>query len=153
MELLEEVQTDLEDVVNYISKRITANEFDCLEGLKEWFENLEIRNWGDYAQFKDNTYNRVPLHVEPLFDLLLICWKPNQGSAFHPHPQHGCLVKILKGTLTEEFKKENGEVEVHEYPAGETTYICDKMGTHRVQNSSVESVISLHLYAPGDYIP
>ncbi|MFT4565651.1 MAG: hypothetical protein ACI9FN_000604 [Saprospiraceae bacterium] len=150
---MEVVETDLEDVVKFVTERILADEFDCLEGLQAWFADLNLKNWEDFEEFKKDTYHRIPLHADALFDLLLICWKPNQGSAFHPHPEHGCLVKVLRGSLTEEFKEDNGDISINEYVAGDTVYICDAMGTHRVQNSSKEPVISLHLYAPGDYTP
>ncbi len=153
MEIAKEVENSLEDVVEYLTHRISADEFDCLEGLQEWFANLSIKNWEDFIKFKEDTYHRIPLQACGLFDLLLICWKPNQGSAFHPHPEHGCLVKILRGTLTEEFKEDNGDIQVNEYIAGDNVYICNDMGIHRVQNSSASPVISLHLYAPGDYTP
>ena len=141
----------LKEVVEYLEQRISADKFDCLEELKDWFEDLSLKNWEDFIEFKDDTYNRVPLQRGALYDLLLICWKPHQGSAFHAHPEHGCLVKVLSGSLTEEFKEDNGVIQINEYIAGDTVYICDAMGTHRVQNSSAEPVISLHLYAPGEH--
>lgn len=153
MESVMNKERALKDVVEYLERSISDNEFDCLEGLKDWFEDLCLKNWEDFVKFKDDTYNRVPLQVGALYDLLLICWKPNQGSAFHPHPEHGCLVKVLRGMLTEEFKDDNGNIQINEYQAGDTVYICDALGTHRVRNSSNDPVISLHLYAPGAYTP
>jgi len=154
MELTKEVMSPLREVVEYLTQRISCDEFDCLEALHEWFKKVNIKDWEDFVKFKDVTYNRISLESNELYDLLLICWQPNQGSAYHPHPKHGCLVKVLEGRLTEEFRKEEGAaIQVNEYKEGDTVYICNDIGIHRVQNMSTQPTISLHLYAPGDYTP
>ena len=37
-----------------------------------------------------------------LFEIIIISWNYNQKSPIHNHPENGCLMKILKGSLTEE---------------------------------------------------
>lgn len=143
---------ELDEIISHIDRNVKTSSFVCLEELQEWLDNLNW-DWEKYTQYQDSTYSRVPLHKCAEFDLLLVCWKPSQGSNYHPHPSQGCLMKVLKGELQEEIKKSNGEVLLSTYSPGATTYICDKIGQHKVSNQSGDFAVSLHIYAPGHYKP
>lgn len=144
---------DLSGVTAFLDDQISSKSFKDLRELQKWFEGLELQDWKAHIAYDEDQYKRIYLSSGSLYDLLLICWMPDQGSSFHPHPRCGCLVKILQGNLTEAFKNKDGLVKIKQYGVHQTIYICNEMGIHRVYNSTEEPAISLHLYAPGGYKP
>ena len=142
----------LQEIISHIKERVKDPSFVCLEDLQNWVKDLEL-DWKEHVQYQDSSYSRVVLHKCVEFDLLLVCWKPSQGSNYHPHPSQGCLMKVLNGELQEEIRKNDGELFVSNYGAGATTYICDEIGQHKVSNVSDNAAVSLHIYAPGHYKP
>src|SRR5210317_1679255 len=112
--------------------RIINPDFKDLKEIQAWFSSLEIQNIRNYYKFDDEHYCRVPLIANNSYDLLLCCWKSGQGVQFHGHPDQGCLVKILAGTLCEDVKYTDGEVETRTNSEGGVTYINDQIGMHRV---------------------
>jgi cysteine dioxygenase len=95
-------------------------------------------------------------------NLLILVWNPGQGSPIHDHADAHCVMKILKGTLSETLY--NVPVEVDQeadtrtpprvvketvYQRNEVTYISDDIGLHKISNPSLkEAAVSLHLYTP-----
>ncbi len=127
--------------------------FTDLNTLREWFLALEIPQVEERFAFEDETYCRIPIIAKTKYDLLICCWKPGQESPMHGHPEQGCLVKILKGSTTEEVRYVNGSIEVRCNLPGKVAYINDSIGFHRVWNGTEQNAVSLHLYAPGGYKP
>lgn len=133
--------------------KIINPDFKDLKQILSWFSELDIEGIHEHFMFEDNHYCRVPLIANNSYDLLLCCWKSGQQSEYHGHPDQGCLVKILSGTLTEDIKFTNGTVETRNNCTGDVAYINDETGVHKIKNNSSEEAVSLHLYAPGGYKP
>ncbi len=144
---------NLKEIKKVLDSRIISSEFTDLKTLLYWFGDLKIQDIEKHIGFEDETYCRIPLIAVDQYELLLCCWKPGQESPFHGHPDKGCLVKILQGTLSEERKFTNGRTAVREISVNDVGYITDKIGIHRVSNNTKENAVSLHLYAPGGYRP
>ena len=143
----------LDEVKKELNIRILAPDFSDLEEIYDWFSQLEIKDIESHFAYEDENYCRIPLLARDEYDLLICCWKPGQKSAFHGHPNQGCLVKILKGTTTEEIQFADGSLKTRQNPKGTVGYINDSIGIHRVWNASDENTVSLHLYSPGGYYP
>lgn len=143
----------LEDLKKELDERIINPDFSDLINLTTWFTALKIKDILSKSGYENDNYCRVSLISRKEYELLLCCWQPGQKSAFHGHPNQGCLVKILTGILTEEVRFSNGESEIRLNKTDDVGYINDKIGFHRVENASSENAVSLHLYAPGGYIP
>lgn len=134
---------------------------------------LEPSDWKGFAHFDKNKYTRnlIGLGKEDRFGLMILAWGPGQKSPIHDHDGSHCIMKILKGNLIETlYNKSRQEMENYDSslslsPAeefdhyvktkettlttGQTAYIHDKIGWHRVSNASIqEAAVSLHLYAP-----
>lgn len=83
----------------------------------------------------------------------MLVWSPGKGSPIHDHGNAHCLMKILKGNLTEtryEFPQEgepNGPMKViseKTYKENQVAYMADELGLHRVSNRGSDFAVSLH---------
>ncbi|KAH6633172.1 RmlC-like cupin domain-containing protein [Boeremia exigua] len=94
-------------------------------------------------------------------NLLLLVWAPNRGSPIHDHANAHCIMKILKGSLTETryawptIDLNNSEdrhmqlISDKTYQTDQVTYMSDKLGLHRIANPDKDNyAVSLHLYTP-----
>ena len=82
----------------------------------------------------------------------MLVWSPGKGSPIHDHGNAHCLMKILKGDLTEtRYALPSGDEEEpmlaiseRTYKENAITYMADELGVHRVSNRGSEFAISLH---------
>ncbi|TQV98838.1 hypothetical protein V2A60_007464 [Cordyceps javanica] len=117
------------------------------------------RNWAKYA-FGDASRGYTRNLVDEgngKSNLLVLVWSPGKGSPIHDHGNAHCLMKILKGNLTEtryEFPQEgepSGPLKViteKTYKENQVAYMADELGLHRVSNRGSDFAVSLHLYTP-----
>ncbi|KAH7165539.1 RmlC-like cupin domain-containing protein [Dactylonectria macrodidyma] len=89
-------------------------------------------------------------------NLLVLVWSPGKGSPIHDHGKAHCLMKILRGNLTETrfaFPEKEGEgplelISEKTYKENAVAYMADELGLHRVSNKGSDFAVSLHLYTP-----
>ncbi|KAH6996382.1 RmlC-like cupin domain-containing protein [Ilyonectria robusta] len=89
-------------------------------------------------------------------NLLVLVWSPGKGSPIHDHGKAHCLMKILRGNLTETrfaFPEKEGEgplelISEKVYKENAVAYMADELGLHRVSNKGSDFAVSLHLYTP-----
>ncbi len=55
----------------------------------------------EYLHFAENGYKRNLVRVGPNYHAWLLCWKNGQRSPIHNHRGSACVVRVLRGTLTE----------------------------------------------------
>ncbi|KAF1360753.1 cysteine dioxygenase type I [Lizonia empirigonia] len=119
--------------------------------------------WEKYSMAQPNTaYTRNLVDKgNGKSNLLLLVWAPGRGSPIHDHANAHCIMKILKGSLTETryawptVDLNNSEdrhmkvISEKTYQADQVTYMSDKLGLHRISNPDKENyAVSLHLYTP-----
>lgn len=85
-------------------------------------------------------------------------WTPGKGSPIHDHGAAHCLMKILRGNLTEtryDFPGGDGApagpmkvVSEKTYAEDSVAYMADELGVHRIWNQGSDFAVSLHLYTP-----
>merc|ERR1719481_1909214 len=89
----------------------------------------------------------------------LMCWPESVSSAVHDHADSHCFMRILAGNAREtrhwwpkDLCAEDGsllEMSRRKLESGQTAYMSDELGLHRVENEShTEKLCSLHLYSP-----
>jgi cysteine dioxygenase len=88
-----------------------------------------------------------------VYDMIIISWGPNCATPVHNHPETGCIFKVLEGELVEELydatKDEFEPLKITSLKVGDTGYIDDSIGFHRVVNRSNKQAVSLHIYETG----
>lgn len=87
----------------------------------------------------------------------MLVWSPGKGSPIHDHGNAHCLMKILRGNLTETryaFPEDDGEeqpmtvISEKTYKENGVTYMADELGLHRVSNRGNDFAVSLHRRFP-----
>lgn len=122
--------------------------FDTLELFRDEFQQLQLKGFEQFVFFKDDNYLSKTLYRAEKFEIRLLCWMPFQETLKHPHPENGCLMKILKGKLMEEKFIDNRTIETI-YKKDDVSYI-KASETHILKNLDANS-ISLHIYSPGGF--
>lgn len=88
---------------------------------------------------------------------LVLVWSPGKGSPIHDHGNAHCLMKILRGDLTEtrysfpNARVEAGPMEIiseKTYKKGAVAYMADELGVHRIWNKGSDFAVSLHRMCP-----
>jgi hypothetical protein len=139
---------DLLQLQNRLIKLTELKEFVSLEIFRDEFLNSQLEDFDKYVQFKTDNYYSNTLYRTDKFEIRLLCWKPLQETPKHPHPQNGCLMKILTGKLIEEKFMNNSTIK--------TVYKKDEVGyikapeSHILKNLDTDSV-SLHIYSPSGF--
>lgn len=116
-------------------------------------------DWKNYVQFSDTKYNRIKISPSisenKIFEIVIICWKKNQQSQIHDHPENGCLLKLLSGKIeeTKYINHKNSLISTNTsiFHLNNTSYLCGKMGLHSIK--ALEDSVSIHIYSPINYIP
>lgn len=171
--------SSLDEFKNNNSERKTIFEKDFVaKELTELINSYELKpsDWKKFVHFDPNRYTRNLItngKEGKRFGLMILGWGLNQKSPIHDHNGSHCIMRVLEGTLIETLYKQrsnsfNGisdesdaslspeeEVEIYQktretvLTEGETAYIHDQIGWHRVSNPSIQvPAVSLHLYAP-----
>lgn len=94
------------------------------------------------------------------YDIALIKWEPKSMTLIHDHPEKGCSIFLLNGSLKEEIFKKNirrdnilykhiSDNYLNSFLDG--SYIDNKIGLHRVSNLLNKNSWSLHIYEPKGY--
>lgn len=136
----------------------------------------EFKVWStNFVSFKDECYSRnIICKTDNLNEIVLACWKKDQITTFHTHPNQSCWIYVLKGEFEEtrveskidfaikdklvnwsEFKTEyqnhhqwnefESSKKLSLISAGQWNYIDDSLGFHRMR-AKTDEVISLHIY-------
>jgi predicted metal-dependent enzyme (double-stranded beta helix superfamily) len=122
--------------------------FVSLESFRDEFLNSALEGFEQFVTFREDSYSSKTLFRTEKFEIRLLCWKPFQQTPIHPHPQNGCLMKILEGKLAEEKFAGNNKIETV-YKKGDVGYI-KASELHILKNAETDS-ISLHIYSPGGF--
>jgi hypothetical protein len=75
-------------------------------------------------------------------ELYFIVWSSHADSGFHGHPEGGCWMRVIQGSLLETFL--DGTVKVR--TSGSSGFQQGASGIHRIQTNG--PAVSVHVYAP-----
>jgi predicted metal-dependent enzyme (double-stranded beta helix superfamily) len=123
---------------------------ELTELFKQHFFDQEILE--PYVFFSQERYTRNLLHKMPEYELLLLCWSPQQKSPIHGHEGEKCWMRVEVGELyfsNYSLKKSSSEhlLELDSTVIGSRGFVDGPAVIHRVENLTQAPAISLHLYA------
>jgi uncharacterized NAD(P)/FAD-binding protein YdhS/predicted metal-dependent enzyme (double-stranded beta helix superfamily) len=116
--------------------------------------NLTLADVGDYVKDGADRYHRQLVVRRESYELLVLTWKPGQGSVPHDHAGSVSAMQVLQGEAIEGTWRTSADGYVDQ--EFETPVRCGEMtawqdaGVHTVRNSadSKETLITVHVYAP-----
>jgi cysteine dioxygenase len=107
--------------------------------------NYNKDDWRNYVSFDNIHYKRNLVYKNDIFEIILICWKKNQESPIHDHPENGCIFKVLEGSIIELKKNSIRTLNIND--------IGYSIGKNVHQIKAIQDTITLHVYSPPNYIP
>ena len=124
-----------------------------LPDLRRFISNLkpERGEIEPYIQFAENHYARNLVYKTPLFECLVLCWRPGQRSPIHDHGSSICTVYTVDGVLSADNyrKMANGHIRAdysEDFKPGSVLSI-QTTEIHQVSNlQDASDLISLHFY-------
>ena len=137
--------------MNKLINNLRNINFKNLSSYQNIFRKFDSPEWKNYVSFDDNTYKKNLVFRNDNFELFVVCWKPKQKTPIHSHAENGCIIKMLKGNLTEKLYFNDGSFKKHTLYKNDITFIDDNIGKHIMENDSDKNAISMHLYSPPNY--
>ena len=147
---------ELKNILTNTYKKLNEHNLqEIRKDVKNILKKYNESDWKTYVKIGSSKYNRELIYTSPEYDLVIITWSKNQGCAIHNHPENGCTVKILQNNITEElYEPDTLKLkQMNTYNSNDIMYIDDSLGYHRMCNKNDNECVSLHVYAPGKYIP
>lgn len=130
---------------------------DRRPGLKELDQRLKAMSVDIEALkrnifFVENGYQRNVLKKNEHYELVAICWRPDQETPIHDHVGSDCAFLIVEGVSTETIYTADEQNLVQEnikreYQPGEVC-AADEQDIHKVSNETGGDLINLHVYTP-----
>jgi len=85
----------IKDLKNYQKSNFPIKEVSDYIANK----NITLDSVKKYSFFNKNCYTRNGIYRDKNFEILLICWSPNQTAPMHGHEGEKCWFKVLNGSL------------------------------------------------------
>jgi cysteine dioxygenase len=115
---------------------------------------VDLGDLADYLHFSERTYKRNLVRAASNYHAWLLCWKNGQRSPIHNHSGSACVVRVLRGTLTETLFElaPNGHVKAtfsRDFSQGSLVGSEDT-DIHQVSNLQAGNaeLVTLHVYTP-----
>ena len=140
------VQT-INELVTVLTEEERTTYTDIIQSL-----DLPSIDFKSFVSWSEECYTRNCIVENEKFELILICWEKEQFTPIHGHNGEECWVKVIQGEFKETIYQldEDGELQATRTTIsveGDSSYMIDFMGYHRLENIADQRSMSLHLYA------
>jgi cysteine dioxygenase len=115
---------------------------------------IDLDDLADHMHFAEHSYKRNLVRSTPHYHAWLLCWKNGQRSPIHDHKGSACVVRVLRGTLTETIFEmaPNGHIKASfSRDVAEGSIIgSEDTDMHQVSNLQPGNadLVTLHVYTP-----
>ncbi len=104
-------------------------------------------NFRDLKHFQDHQYTRHLVLRTNNVEIIVVCWRPGQGSPIHGHGPSDAIEVILEGTLSYTNYYPDGRTVSGILQAGDISHT--PVGVkHQIANNANEELVTLHIYSP-----
>jgi len=107
--------------------------------------------WQEHVRHERDRRVYLELHREAHVDVWLICWDARQETGLHDHDRSSGAVKVIEGTLLEDFLAADGDTHIGlqtvAHPAG-GGFSFDATHIHDVRHDGGPPATSIHVYSP-----
>ena len=115
---------------------------------------IDLDDLSHHLHFAENGYKRNLVRAAPNYHAWLLCWKNGQRSPIHDHTGSACVVRVLRGTLTETLFEvaANGQIKAafsRDFAQG-SLIASEDTDIHQVSNLQADDadLVTLHVYTP-----
>ena len=130
------IKTPLKDICDYISNY-----------------HIDPETYLEYIESNSARYTRNLIYKDDMIDMFVISWSAHSHTKIHNHAKNGCIMKILKGQLTESIYDKNlANISMKTLCENSVGYMSDDVGYHKISNMSDHIAVSLHIYSPPNHI-
>jgi predicted metal-dependent enzyme (double-stranded beta helix superfamily) len=135
-------------------KKIFENKYDnILSQLLDLIEEYEHTDWKDYVEWNEDKYNKKTVYQDDNFEIVIISWKIYQETRVHDHPEKGCVMRVLEGSLMEtEYLNVAGiqKMSSNILHKDDINWKRGKKLLHKI--CALKNSISMHIYCPSKYV-
>ena len=135
-----------------IAQRITAGRDLDVSELEQLVVDLaeQPELWRSYVRHERDRRFYVQLHRDPHVDVWLICWDAEQETGLHDHDRSAGAVRIVEGTLLEDyFALDGASISLRTVAHGPgSAFGFDATHIHDVRHDGGVPAVSLHAYSP-----
>ena len=111
---------------------------------------LDHKKLETYVTWSKERYTRNCIVKRNHYELILLCWSPNQSTKIHCHGGEECWVYLVDGKIEENlYDLKKGDIELktkRQLGNGKISYMNDSLGFHSLHNHSDSKTMTLHLY-------
>ena len=138
----------MDNLISLVSEHLDKN-----KTLEDFMIDSETKNElmkFDYSKFspKPDSYSRNRIFNNESFEILILAWDKDSKTPVHDHPENGCVLLLLDGSLVEERISEYTTIFSKVIP-GKLSYIDNTHGKHSI--TAKKKSWSLHIYSPPFY--
>jgi cysteine dioxygenase len=115
---------------------------------------IDFDDLSEHVHFAENGYKRNLIHSAPNYQVWVLCWKNGQRSPIHNHSGSACVVRVLRGTLTETLFETAANRHIKasfSRDIAEGSLLgSEDTDIHQVSNLQAEDaeLVTLHVYTP-----
>jgi len=112
--------------------------------------DIAINSLTKYEYFSKKMYTRNRIYKDKNFEVLLLCWLPNQMAPIHGHEGEKCWFKVLNGSLQIcNYSIQSTtplNLTINEKIKASVGYVDGPADIHSIENCSKHPVSTLHIY-------
>lgn len=114
---------------------------------------LGLADVAPYIEYRAESYARRCVVRRENYEVLVLTWRPSQGSAAHDHSGSLCGLKVVQGTLIEQFFASSCDGNVYKTTASRLgpggIAVDPGVVVHSLANATaVEDLVTVHVYSP-----
>ena len=121
----------------------------CYNLIKNYNDNDWIKFKSEFHENSSPNYCKHVIFRNEDFELILIKWDKGSSSSNHLHPNNGCILKVLEGSLVEERFFEKTKYKITKLSKNNMGFMHNILGSHKI--ISEETTYSIHLYSPPNF--
>jgi hypothetical protein len=130
------------------------NNFDFLDKINDLIVEYEHTDWKDYVEWNEEKYNKKIVYQDNNFELIIISWRIYQETKIHDHPERGCIMRVLEGSLMEDEFYINSDrlnkIHTNILHKNDINFKRGKDILHKI--TALKNTISMHIYCPSKYV-
>ena len=139
------------DLFNEIDKKLENNKnvICCLDLIKNYNFNKYKNNNFKISNSLNKNYYKSVIYKNNIFELIIIKWEKNSKTSIHSHPENGCLLKPIFGSIKEIRYLNPNSNKDSQLKLDQVYYMHDNLGKHRIIADEIS--YSIHLYSPPNF--